>query len=264
MSETGKKVKTLQTGREDREWYPTTAEILAAMNGDLHTLFAEKELAQGTRRFNGKELFDYHLTHNRETQKDEYTYFVRSVLDVGAGDGRVFDALSGVHNDIETGRRYGIEIAQTQADDLIARDIFIIGRDFFKTSLIDKAYSVIFSNPPFSIFVPWVQKLLAKANFGVMYLVLPVRWKQSMGEKSGLDRYDAKNIGEFDFLHADREARAQVNLIRLTHKKTKAEERCGKSSRLAYGKDDDPDSFSRWIAEHLGTFDAGTPGKNAR
>ena len=54
MSETGKKVKTLITSCEDREWYPTTSEILAKMNDDLHTLFAEKELAQGTRRFNGK------------------------------------------------------------------------------------------------------------------------------------------------------------------------------------------------------------------
>ena len=32
MTETGKKVKSLYTGGEDREWYPTTAEILTAMN----------------------------------------------------------------------------------------------------------------------------------------------------------------------------------------------------------------------------------------
>jgi hypothetical protein len=43
------------------------------MNEDLHTLLVEKELVQGTRRFNGKELFNYHSRYNRETEKDEYT-----------------------------------------------------------------------------------------------------------------------------------------------------------------------------------------------
>jgi hypothetical protein len=262
MTETSTKVKILNISGEDREWYPTTDEILAKMNEDLHALFAEKELARGTRRFNGKELFDYHSAYNREIQKDQYVYFVRSILDVGAGDGRVFDALSGINNDIEIGRRYGIEIAQSQADDLIARNVFIIGRDFFKTSLIDKAYGVVFSNPPFSTFVPWVRKLLAEANFGVMYLVLPIRWKRSLGENSGLDLYDVKTIGGFDFHHADRAARARVSLVRLIHKKAKVEDRYGNGiygTRLVYGKDDAPDSFSRWIEEHLGAFDADMP-----
>ncbi|GHU02117.1 hypothetical protein FACS1894147_03320 [Spirochaetia bacterium] len=260
MSQTSKKIKTLIANNEDFEWYPTTDEILQKMNQDLHLLFDKGNLGNSYRR-RREELFYVHSDWDRETKKDVYSYTVKSFLDVGAGDGRVFEALHGVNNDIEIRRRYGIEIAKAQADDLINRDIFIIGRDFFKTSLFDKQYSVIFSNPPYSHFVPWTEKLFREANFGVMYLVLPVRWKQSIDKRCGIELYDVKNIGEFDFLHADRTARARVNLIRITHKKVKVEDRQGSrvyGSHIEYGKEDEPDSFERWINETIGTFEAET------
>ena len=40
-----KKIKRLIQTDEDREWYPTTDEILSAMNNDLHLLFTEGDLA---------------------------------------------------------------------------------------------------------------------------------------------------------------------------------------------------------------------------
>jgi hypothetical protein len=253
---TSEKLKVLQNTHEDYEWYPTTDEILKAMNDDLYKLFVEENLARYNRDRRNP-FFDSHSTYNRETDKHDYTYTINTFLDVGSGDGRVFDAIIGEKNDISIHKKYGIEIAQSQADDLIERDIFVIGRDFFKTSLLDKHYSVIFSNPPYSLFVSWVIKLLDEANFGVMYLVLPVRWKQSLGDHAALSLYEIQMLGEFDFTHAERTARARVNLIRLTRKRAKVDDYYNGEhygSHIEYGKDDDPDSFERWIDAHFGKF----------
>jgi hypothetical protein len=253
---TNKKVKVLTENNEDFEWYPTTDEILATMNKDLHWLFTKGNLAGYTQnRIN--QYFGYTRNYDRETKEESYTYHINSFMDVGAGDGRVFGAVKGVNGDITIEKNYGIEIAQSQADDLINRDVFIIGRDFFKTTLIDKRYSVIFSNPPYSVFVPWVQKLLDEANFGVMYLVLPVRWETSIGKHPQLMTYSVKKIGEFDFNNADRSARAKVHLIRINPKPRKVEEWFRGDSlgtHIEYGDKDDSDSFERWMDTHIGHF----------
>lgn len=254
---TTQKIRTLTQNDEDFEWYPTTEEILSAMNRDLHHLFEKGGIANDTRRGHREKLFDYSWNSDSKTHKGKYLWQAKTFLDVGAGDGRVYDAIKGVTGDITIGKRYAIEKAKTQADDLINRDVFIIGRDFFKTSLIDKTYSVIFSNPPYSVFKPWTEKLLNEANFGVMYLVLPVRWEITLWNCSALKLYEIKTLGEFDFFHADRTARARVNLIRLNHKTVKVGD-CyqGKSlgSHIEYGEANEPDSFDRWIDEHIGGF----------
>jgi hypothetical protein len=253
---TSKKVKVLTQNNEDFEWYPTTDEILTAMNQDLHELFTKGNLAGYTRERSNK-YFGYDWNHDRETKTDKYTYSINTFLDVGAGDGRVFGAIKGVNGDVTIEKTYGIEIAQSQADDLINRNVFIIGRDFFKTTLIDKGYSVIFSNPPYSIFVPWAKKLLDEANFGVMYLVLPIRWETSIGKHPMLERYEVKKIGEFDFNNADRKAQVRVHLIRINPKLKKHEEHFrGRSlgAYIEYGNEDDPDSFERWMETHIGKF----------
>jgi hypothetical protein len=258
MSETTKKLKALTGNGEDFEWYPATAEILSRMNQDLHHLFDKGNLADRHTRNRGERLFSCNTDYNRETGKSRCTYFIETFLDVGTGDGRVFDAIHGVKDSISIRKRYGIEIAKAQADDLINRDVFIIGRDFFKTSLLDKEYAVIFSNPPYSRFVEWIEKLFREANFAVMYLVLPVRWQQSLDSRCGIELYEMKNLGEFDFSHADRTARARVNLIRVTHKKVKIEDYYqdrSVGSHFEYGKDDEPDSFERWINDTINTFE---------
>jgi hypothetical protein len=258
MSETGKKLKTLIENDEDYEWYPTTDKILSAMNKDLRYLFAEEKLAEHCAHNRCDRLFSYSANYDREKNQKDYAYFVKSFLDAGAGDGRVFDAIHGENDDIVVERRYGIEIAKAQADDLINKGVFIIGRDFWKTSLYDKEYSVIFSNPPYSQFKEWTEKLFRESNFGVLYLALPTRWKETLDKRCGIELYDVKNIGEFDFREADRAARAKVNLIRVTHKKKKVEDHYrGQSLGFhdEFGSDDEPDSFDRWIHENIGGFE---------
>jgi len=222
----------------------------------LYQMFTKGNLS-GSKRHWKEQLFDHSWNYDQETKEDRYTYRIKTFLDVGAGDGRVFGAIKGVKDDVRIDKFYGIEIAQSQADDLINREVFIIGRDFFKTTLIDKRYSVIFSNPPYSVFVPWVQKLLDEANFGVMYLVLPVRWKTSIGKHPLFETHEVKTVGEFDFNNADRKAQVKVHLIRINPKSRKREEHFkGRSlgAYIEYGNEDDPDSFERWMETHIGKF----------
>jgi hypothetical protein len=254
MTKTSKKLKTLVENDEDFEWYPTTEEILKAMNNDLHRLFADEDFAKNANLGRRDNLLDYSWMYDEKEQKDRYAYMVRSFLDVGAGDGRVLDALNGVNGDILVDKLYGIELAKAQADDLINRGVFIIGRDFFKCSLVDKWYSVIFSNPPYSQFKAWAEKLFKEANFAAMYLVLPVRWKEVIDKQCGMELYDVESIGEFDFREADRTARARVNLIRVTHKKKEARDRHG-GVYYTFGSENEPDSFERWINETIGLFE---------
>lgn len=255
---TSQKIKTLTQNNEDHEWYPTTNEILVAMNKDLHNLFENDKIHKNTNTSYYYKLFDYRCSYDDKKGKDRYIYCVQSFLDVGAGDGRVLDALKGVKNDIEVERLYGIEIAGSQADDLINRGVFIIGRDFFKCSLLDKWYSVIFSNPPYSKFKVWTEKLFREANFGIMYLVLPIRWVDSIDKQCGIGLYEWKILGEYDFLNADRVARCRVNLIRVTHKRKDAKDVYrGKTigTHIEFGSEDEPDSFERFINETIGTFE---------
>jgi hypothetical protein len=235
---TASKIRALQTAGEDFEWYPTTDEILAAFREDLY---------KQAKRFDDRSRKDMHdMFHNNTF---ENIVRIKSLLDVGAGDGRVFSAIKDLdsRHRFALGEKYGIEIARAQSDDLIRKGVFIIGRDFFQTALIDKQYSVIFSNPPYSIYEDWAIRLLKEASFGSMYLVLPVRWENSKDIAREIKRYDYESVGEYDFTHGDRAARARVNLIRITNKNTDEDE---------YRRSGDvTDAFRRWIHEHIGTFE---------
>lgn len=186
--------------------------------------------------------------YDSKTERHYNRVSIDSLLDVGAGDGRVFCAIKDIdeNNLFAIAESYGIEKARAQSDDLIRRGVFIIGRDFFQTTLIDKKYSVIFSNPPYSIYEEWTLRLLRESSFGLMYLVLPVRWEGNKEILRELKRFDYKNIGEYDFIHGDRAARARVNLIRINNKIVKGE---------GYKEYIEPDPFTRWIEENIGKFD---------
>ena len=87
-----------------------------------------------------------------------------------------------------------------------------------------------------------------------MYLVLPVRWKETLEKQCGIELYKVTSLGEFDFSEADRAARARVNLIRVTHKMVYTEDSYT-GFRVEFGTGKEPDSFERWVAEEIGTFE---------
>jgi hypothetical protein len=174
-------------------------------------------------------------------RKKKESLWIDAFLDIGAGDGRVLNFL-------DARKKYGIEAAGTQADDLIRKGIFLIGRNYWDVSLIEQEYSLIYSNPPFSVFERWVNKILTECNFRLLYLVMPVRWKNQKEITKELERCEASVVGEFDFSKADREARGRVNLVRVNARwvKNEAEKYCFQETI--------EDAFSRWVREYVADF----------
>jgi hypothetical protein len=69
MNTTGKKLKTLIENNEDFEWYPTTDEILSAMNYDLHRLFTKYDLARNDSFRRRNELFNSSWNYDPKTDE---------------------------------------------------------------------------------------------------------------------------------------------------------------------------------------------------
>jgi len=232
------KIRALQSANEDFEWYPTTPEIMQAMEKDIWAYLrsytgyfdrrGRKRIAINT---------DYGWKGNKKIKKE--CLDISSFLDIGAGDGRVLDFF-------KAGKKYGIEIARAQADDLIRKGVFIIGRDYYDVTLIDQHYSLVYSNPPFSQFEQWISKILFECNFDLLYLVMPVRWKNQDMITKALEQYEATVVGEFDFSQGDREARGKVNLVRVNAPWEKIN---GASYQRTI-----VDALERWVSEHIGDF----------
>jgi type I restriction-modification system DNA methylase subunit len=137
---------------QDFEWYPTTREILRHLYDDT------KELSiQRSRRG-------------------------LSLLDCGAGDGKVFRVLEELFEEEkarvtdESDRRrlenwpfdikkYAIEKSRPLIESLPS-DVFIVGTEFHDQSLIDKKVDIVFSNPPYSEYVEWTDKILRETAGG--------------------------------------------------------------------------------------------------
>lgn len=180
-------VRTLIANDDDFEWYPTTSEIIATVARD----FLDET--------------DSHDTH--------------SILDIGAGDGRVLNAI---HETLKKRDKYAsvelfaIEKSITHLS-AMPKNITVIGTAFEEQTLTDKPVSAVFCNPPYSQFAGWMMRIITEASAGLLYLVIPRRWRDSDEIRRALDKRsgDVVSLGEFDFENADRAARAKVEVIRV-------------------------------------------------
>lgn len=122
-------VSALKDHSEDFEFYPTTNEMLSAVRKDIQAILSDPF-------------------------SDKYPIF--SALDVGAGDGRALMRLT-------DGDRYAIEksLMLVERQD---RSIVTVGTDLFAQVLLDLRCDVIFSNPPYSHFGAWSEKIVREAN----------------------------------------------------------------------------------------------------
>jgi len=251
MSETSKKIQILRENNEEYEFYPTTSEIMEAMKKDIWAYSRKhRHSYHGCKHDEEVRIRDW-----EENRKKQERLEMDSILDIGAGDGRILSFFDDGKNYIR--KKYGIEIARSQADDLIRKGIFIIGRNYYDVNLNDQFFSLIYSNPPFSDFVRWTNKLLMECNFSVLYLVLPVRWKNQEEITRELERYETTVVGEFDFSKADREARGRVNLIRVNAKWKEIKDGGYRASH----QETIENAFERWIRENIADFEE-KPGLN--
>src|SRR5690606_3722654 len=77
---------------------------------------------------------------------------------------------------------------------------------------------ITFCNPPYSAFVEWATRIIRESASQVVYLVIPIRWQDSIEIKEAIKFRSAAvhTVGEFSFIDAeDRAARAKVHLLRI-------------------------------------------------
>lgn len=177
-----KLIEELKDSSQDFEFYPTTDEQIEIIRQDLKK--------RGRDHFGSTKITD-------------------SILDCGAGDGRVLTALT-------EGNKYAIERSQVLLNQM-PRDIFIVGTEFEQQTIIDKRVDVVVSNPIYSKYALWSEKLIREANAPLLYLIIPQRWQSNEGIADALKARKATTeiLGEFDFLEADRKARAKVHVVRI-------------------------------------------------
>lgn len=200
-------VRQIKEHGQDFQWYPTTDEILSVVKSDIDQMIEDLDLDQAP-----------------------------SLLDCGAGDGRSLMYLT-------KGDKYAIEKSKPL---ITAMDssIFVIGADFHQQTLLDKDVELTFVNPPYDDYVAWATKIITESRSGFIYLVIPERWKHNADIQHAIELRDAESdvIGSFDFLNAERQARAKVDIVKVTLKYTY------RYNRRTYAK---TDPFDLWFNQHF-------------
>lgn len=97
----------------------------------------------------------------------------------------------------------------------LPEDTIVVGTDFDTTALHDKKADTIFCNPPYSEFQEWTYRILHETTAKNIFMIIPRRWKENNKLSSLIEKAHIKTdiIGEFDFLTADRKARAIVDVV---------------------------------------------------
>jgi len=168
-----------------------------------------------------------------------------SVLDIGCGTCNFkshFNELKSQDQSISD--YYVIEKSRVLIDRL-HKDTIVLGTDFNLTNLIDKKVDIVFCNPPYSEFKEWTKRIIWESNCKYIYLVIPQRWKENAEINRCIEETKAsvQVLGSFDFLHAERQARAKVDVLYIN-----------KQKRHQYGGYEDlseinEDAFSRYFDE---------------
>lgn len=184
MSETTKLVEILKDNNQDHEYYPTTKEM-------IYPIYR---------------YYMSHLQHKTTTNK----------LDIGAGTCN----FQKYFNEFCTEEYHKIKSLQVieKSSILIERlpkDTIVIGTDFDATTLHDKSIDLIFCNPPYSEYVNWTCRILHETIADNVFMVIPKRWNENSEIMAIIDKMNVtyEILGSFDFLEADRRARAYVDVI---------------------------------------------------
>jgi hypothetical protein len=207
-----KLITKIKDSEQDFEFYPTTSEIINIINTDIH-------------------------------KKSDRTGM--SLLDIGAGNGNFFSVLDSLQNEPVNSwdepfyfKKYAIEKSSILVNSMPA-DIFVLGTDFNRQTLIDKQVDIIFCNPPYSEFESWMIKILTEANCKYIYTVVPERWKNNKEIMHVIEKRDIsfEVIGNTDFIDSEyRQARAKVDIIRFGQE------------TIYYGRNDiKSDPFDLWF-----------------
>lgn len=138
--------------------------------------------------------------------------FVHSILDIGCGTCNFLKFWK----KFDGGNiRYFVMEKSSVLLNRLPKEAIVLGTDFEKNSLIDKPVEAIFCNPPYSKYVEWTTRIIKESLAKYCYLIIPQRWKENEDINSALKsaRATAITLDSFDFLDAERKARAKVDVV---------------------------------------------------
>lgn len=218
-------IEQLKDAGQDFEFYPTTKEMIRC-------------------------IFEHRRHGYEDSHRGYHVTDFGDVLDIGCGTcnfKRFVDELNAPlecrderHVDrskcVTIKQYYVMEKSRILIDRLPA-DAVVLGVDFHENTLIDKPVDTIFCNPPYSEYEDWTARIIAESACKTIYLIIPQRWKNSEKIKAALETlkpvYRARNnfrdeqpfevIGSFDFVDAERSARAKVDIVFINKSGTPAD-----------------------------------------
>jgi hypothetical protein len=197
-------VLQLKEAEQDFEWYPTTDRMISVVKA--------------------------HLPENAS-----------SILDIGAGDART---LVSFEQKCRDAKLYSIELSSILVQQQPA-NIIPVGTNLFEQRLASLQTDYIFCNPPYSEYEEWVCKIIDEGYAKRAFVVIPSRWNQSKSIQAAIKRRGAttRTIFEGDFSNAERQARAIIEIVKITFPR----------DEHRYEKVKDP--FDIWFDANVGTFD---------
>lgn len=184
-------VQELKENQEDYEFYPTSLEMVEPIYNSIQEHFG----------------FNFNI----------------KVLDIGCGTCNFQKHFNTLRKQTDRGAKIGdyfaIEKSKTLIMRLLESNVTLIGTDFNSTVLMDKQADVYFCNPPYSEFKQWTKRIISEGNFKIAYLIIPTRWKEDKDIQGTIKNsdVDVEVIGSFDFLNADRAARAKVDVLKVVN-----------------------------------------------
>lgn len=144
--------------------------------------------------------------------QDSHYFTIKSILDIGAGDGNFFKKIKNLKYDAEY---YAIEKSEILYSQLPS-NITLVGCDFNENTLYDKEVDLVFCNPPYSQYEEWTARIIKETTANRIALIIPQRWRDTdlvkLAEKM---KYKIDSLGFDDFLDAERQARAKVEIVYL-------------------------------------------------
>lgn len=223
-------VEQLKESGQDFEFYPTGREMIRCIWEHRRKPWSD---GSGYRIESFKDVLDIGCgTCNFKRFIDELNEPLIKRWNAGNGEERCSDS-----DCVNIGQYYVMEKSRILLDRLDAETI-VLGTDFHQNTLIDKPVGTIFCNPPYSEFEDWTVRIIRESVCDSIYLVIPQRWKNSEKIKLALetvkapynrysdkfeDQEKAQVLGSFDFLDAERAARAKVDVVFIDKSHTKKE-----------------------------------------
>ncbi len=193
----------LKENNEDFELYPTSKEMIKPILENLDKTYIDVlDIGAGTCNF--KKYFE-------ELAEKVYQEKYERLEKEAKAEDRYFIKPDKFH----IKQYYVIEKSKILINKL-DKDSVVLGTDFHNTLLIDKPVNTIFCNPPYSEFKNWMLKIIREGNCNDIYLIVPQRWKEDEEIQKELDKMISYSVlDSFDFLNAERQARAKVDILHI-------------------------------------------------